>query len=133
MTVKERIKEYIKFKDISVREFESKTGLSNGYVRNLKECPSGTRLENILEAYPDLNRVWLMTGEGDMLIGEKGTIRTAGRDYVERGKIEHKGGEEQAVIIAELRAQVEQLKSQLNDKERIIALYEKMLNPEEKN
>lgn len=53
-------------------------------------------------------------------------VRQAGRDYVERGKIEHKGPEYNGCssVEADLRDQIAQLKSQLEDKERIIKLME---------
>ncbi len=52
-------------------------------------------------------------------------LRTAGRDYVEKGKIEHKGPEYASTSEADLRDQIAQLKSQLADKDKIIALYER--------
>ncbi len=54
-------------------------------------------------------------------------IREAGRDYVETGKIEHKGPEYNGAgsTEADLREQIAILKSQLADKERIISLMEK--------
>ena len=52
-------------------------------------------------------------------------IRAAGRDFVERGKIEHKGPEYAGSSEADLRDQIAQLKSQLADKERIIKLLER--------
>lgn len=60
------------------------------------------------------------------LFDEEIEIRNAGRDYVERGKIEHHGTEYNAstTIEQDLRAQIAQLKSQLEDKERIIKLLE---------
>lgn len=53
-------------------------------------------------------------------------VRQAARDYVERGKIEHKGPEYNGCssVEADLRDQIAQLKSQLEDKERIIKLME---------
>ena len=53
-------------------------------------------------------------------------VRQADRDYVERGKIEHKGPEYNGCssVEADLRDQIAQLKSQLEDKERIIRLLE---------
>lgn len=67
MTVKERINEFIKFKKISLRGFESQCGLSNGYLRQLRNSPTADKIETILSAFPELNREWLMTGEGEML------------------------------------------------------------------
>lgn len=58
------------------------------------------------------------------LFDEETEVRLAGRDYVERGKIEHHGAEYNAVAERDLRDQIAQLKSQLEDKERIIKLLE---------
>lgn len=60
------------------------------------------------------------------LFDEEIEVRQAGRDYVEKGKIEHKGPEYNggSVVEAELREQIALLKSQLEDKERIIRLLE---------
>lgn len=67
-TVKERINEFIKFKKISSRGFESRCGLSNGYLRQLRNSPTVDKMEMILSAFPEINREWLVSGEGDMLI-----------------------------------------------------------------
>lgn len=57
------------------------------------------------------------------LFDEDTEIRSAGRDYVERGKIEHSGPEYHGVSNeADLRDQIAQLKSQLSDKERLIQI-----------
>lgn len=67
MTIKERIEMFIEHQGIRRSVFEKSCGFSNGYTRNLKENPSATKIEDILNVYPELNRVWLMTGEGEML------------------------------------------------------------------
>ena len=71
MTVKERIIAFIKRKKLNVYTFERAAGLANGYVSQLKTQPSPQKLRAILEAYPDLNKVWLLTGEGAMLKSEQ--------------------------------------------------------------
>ena len=68
-TVKERIMMYLKYKDISKTAFEKSTGLSKGYMTQLRNCPKADKLSRILEIYPDLNRNWLLTGDGCMLNG----------------------------------------------------------------
>lgn len=67
MTIKERIEIFIEHQGIRRSVFEKSCGLSNGYTRNLKENPSATKIEDILNAYPELNRVWLLSGDGEML------------------------------------------------------------------
>lgn len=72
-TVKQRLLEYLRSKNISIREFERLAGLSNGYMANLRRSPTAERVQNILSAFPDMNRTWLLTGEGEMLKSESGT------------------------------------------------------------
>ena len=66
----ERIKAYMDFKGIKVAPFEKSIGMSNAsFGKSLKTKGSiGTdKLENILSVYSDINPVWLLTGEGNML------------------------------------------------------------------
>ena len=67
-TVKQRLIDYLAFKKIGQNRFEKMAGVSNGYIHNLKNAPKTPILTKILQAAPDLNRVWLLTGEGDMLL-----------------------------------------------------------------
>ena len=67
MTVKERIMEYIKHSGISVHKFENASGLSVGYLRQLRKEPSREKIKSIISAFPDINETWLLTGEGEML------------------------------------------------------------------
>jgi transcriptional regulator with XRE-family HTH domain len=66
-TVKERIIEFIRFKNISQKAFEKEVGLSNGYVNNIRRSIQPDKLQKIALQYPDLNTGWLMTGEGEMI------------------------------------------------------------------
>ena len=69
VTVKERLIQYLKKKGIGRNKFEKAAGISIGYISNLKSSPGADILVKILNAAPDLNRVWLLTGEGEMLNG----------------------------------------------------------------
>lgn len=69
-TVKDRIITYIKHIGISQKKFEETVGISNGYVNNVKASPSSTVLQKIFGAYPELNKDWLLTGEGPMLTSD---------------------------------------------------------------
>lgn len=68
--MKDRIITYIKFIGISQKRFEETVGVSNGYVNNVKASPSSTVLQKIFSACPDLNKDWLLTGEGPMLTSD---------------------------------------------------------------
>ena len=68
MDVNGRIMEFISAKGLSVAEFERLCGLSNGYVRKVKDSLGKRGLSDILRKFPDLNSDWLLTGNGDMFI-----------------------------------------------------------------
>ena len=67
MGVKDRIYQFCKEKGIAVRNFEQNCGLSNGYVSSMRKGLGVGKLENVLNAYPELSREWLLYGEGEML------------------------------------------------------------------
>lgn len=66
-SVKQRLIEYLRYSKIGQNKFEKKAGISNGYIANLKSSPSPEKIKQILDAAPDLNRDWLLYGEGEML------------------------------------------------------------------
>jgi phage repressor protein C with HTH and peptisase S24 domain len=71
--VSERIGEYIAKKGTSYYAFENSIGASRGSIsKAVKEGKSiGSQvLENILSVYTDLNPVWLLTGQGDIFVGD---------------------------------------------------------------
>ena len=70
-TVKERLIIFMRKKGLSQKRFEQAVGLSNGYINQLRHSPSATKLQRIIDAFPDLNDKWLMTGQGEMLKTEK--------------------------------------------------------------
>lgn len=83
-TVKERLIRFIKLKKISVKKFEEVIGVSNGYVSSIRKGIGTERVNEIIEHFPDLNRDWLLYGEGEMLKGEEAIIThspTADSDY----------------------------------------------------
>lgn len=83
MTIKDRIEIFIENQHIKRSVFEKSCGFSNGYTRNLKGSPSASKIEDILNSFPELNRVWLLTGEGNMLKADatKSNTRLIGEAY----------------------------------------------------
>lgn len=65
MSIKDRIKQLIDYKRISVMAFEKSVGLSNGYLRNTASI-SADNCAKILTAYPEVSADWLMLGHGEM-------------------------------------------------------------------
>jgi putative phage repressor len=73
MTTKDRLLKYIEYTGLATSRFESLCGLSNGYVRNLKSQIGEDKLSTILNAFPELSKIWLLTGEGSMLVNTSNT------------------------------------------------------------
>ena len=63
MNVKKRINIFIDYKGIPIKKFEEKCGLSNGYISSMRKGFGETKLNNVLNAFPELNREWLLYGE----------------------------------------------------------------------
>lgn len=73
----DRIKQYIDLKGISVSAFERSIGMSNAsFGKSLKNggAIGSDKLENILRVYPDISPIWLMTGEGEMLVNSENAV-----------------------------------------------------------
>lgn len=73
-TVKERLKSFIEYKQMSVRAFESACGLSYGFVGNMRNSMQPDKIMKIVHCFPELNPGWVMTGEGEMLRGSSTNI-----------------------------------------------------------
>lgn len=80
-TVKHRVIQFIEYENISVREFERRCGLSYGYVNNMRVSIQPDRLKNIATCFPELNTGWLITGEGEMLKGNKTVVSVPDTEY----------------------------------------------------
>ena len=67
-SVKERLKEFVSYLNISEREFCRTIGVGSAYIASIKKSIKADKLKAITKQYPQLNPVWLIRGEGEMLI-----------------------------------------------------------------
>lgn len=67
MSVKERIKKYIKNQKTSISSFEKSISASNGYINSISKSIGADKMLSISREYSNLNIDWLLTGEGEML------------------------------------------------------------------
>lgn len=120
----ERIAMYLKFRNINPHSFEKKIKLSNGYfskqLRHLGSVGSDILIK-VHEHYPDLNILWVLIGEGQMICegwsDDQGHAGQFTSNYmVENGKLKL------------LEEDLEKMQFVLKDKEKIISLYEFMIN-----
>ena len=64
--LKNKIKQYLKYKGISETKFQQKFGFAPGFLES-KETISVDKLRAIAKAYTDLNLEWLIANTGGML------------------------------------------------------------------
>lgn len=67
MGLRDRLKLFIRYKSLNDSIFEKTVGLSNGSVSKMGENTRRSTLDKISKKFPELNRIWLITGEGNML------------------------------------------------------------------
>lgn len=66
-TVKERLKEFISTLGISEREFCRRVGVGSAFIQSIRKSIMPDTLNKIAIQYPQLNPVWLLLGNGEML------------------------------------------------------------------
>lgn len=66
MTVKERLLEFLKAEGISASEFSRKMNLSPAYVASIRKSIPAEKVERLMQVFPQINRDWLLYGEGSM-------------------------------------------------------------------
>lgn len=68
------------------KAFENEVGLSNGFINNIKMTIHPKSSEKILSKHPEINRDWLLFGEGEML-NTKASAVTKQEDEESDGKL----------------------------------------------
>lgn len=122
MSVKERLKEFIKYKGISERKFCKAAGLALSYVNNIRVSIQPDRVNSIAVAFPELNTGWLLTGEGEMLkkndtTNEYQTLNSELLTFLkEENKKCHKVVEDQMEIMKGMQKTIDILQTQLCEK-----------------
>lgn len=122
MRIIDRLIKYLEHKKIRASLFEKTCQIANGYLKKQQKGKGSIGsdiLERIHKNYFDLDIVWLITGEGDMLETDAGERRAKKLSLQEEKKYYTKDE-----MIKFLQEQVAVLESSLADKEKIIALLE---------
>ncbi|MEN9701440.1 MAG: hypothetical protein RIR55_760 [Bacteroidota bacterium] len=121
----ERIAVYLQFKTISPHAFERNIHLSNGYyskqLKNLGSVGSDILIK-IHHHFPDLNILWVLTGEGQMILEDP--LKT---NHLQLDEFSFRYESENKKL-KNMESDLEKLNTLIKDKEKIIGLYEFMLN-----
>lgn len=109
MTTKDRTLRFVSHKGLSVKKFEEMCGLSNGYINSMKSGYGNAKLLQVLSAFPELNRDWLVYGEGEMI-----------REVAEKSELPQNSDAlttpiQEDALIAELRSQIERLEGKIDN------------------
>ena len=127
MTQKERLSLFINHLGISVRQFEKEIGVSYGAVGHSKGKISSNIIERTCNTFNTINRLWLISGMGEMLKVQLSGDTNVDVDMSE-GKRENSGsgnyfeGADAATIRLQLenehlKADIEKLKADLEKSE----------------
>ena len=64
--VKERLQLFLKDQNITASEFSRKMDLSPAYLASMRKSMPEEKVEKLIRTFPQLNRDWLLYGEGEM-------------------------------------------------------------------
>lgn len=109
MTVQNRIREYIKYEQLSITKFCDTIGVSNAYISSIVKSIQPDKIQRITFEYPKLNIEWLLTGNGEMI---KEDVKSDVIHNVEPGIGEL---ERMKIDFAELRGAYNQIKEERDD------------------
>ncbi len=126
--VKERLKKFISYLGIGQAKFERECGLANGYVNNIRQSITPEKLQKIALRYPELNKGWLMTGDGEMISSNKQSI--TGDNNIQVGnnnKIDNSIDKKSLDKIRSLESQIDTLKIRLQDKDNQIDILQSQI------
>lgn len=68
--MKERLMQFLHSQKITQAEFTKALGVAPAYVGTIRKGIPAAKVKRIGELYPQLNRDWLLYGEGEMLLDE---------------------------------------------------------------
>jgi transcriptional regulator with XRE-family HTH domain len=123
MRIIDRLLQYLAEKKITAYSFERNCKVANGYLKKQQKGKGSVGsdiLERIYKNYLDLSLIWLISGEGEMLVD---TENIAGRQVLAEKKQYYTKDEH----LQHLAERIALLETSLADKEKIIALLEAQL------
>lgn len=129
----DRFLQYLEYKGVTENKATVDCELSKGLLGQAKSGKSdlgNKAIEKVLSFYQDLSKVWLLTGEGEMLKPEASqasrgdnTIQVTGTNVDMRNISQSKGGGDDAKRVKELEKRIAEL---TEDKRRLQEMVDRM-------
>ena len=118
-TTKQRIVKYLEFKGITRSIFFKETSIKRGFLDTdkLKSSVSDVFIAKIIATYPDLNPIWLLTGNGEMLKKDMPIYKEEKKEDCSEYKLE----------LGYLKKELGNLTDLLLEKDKVIKLLEREL------
>ena len=85
MGLQDRIRQFVEYKGLQPKSFESIVGLSNGAFAKLSDNTRQSTIDRISTAFPELNQSWLRSGDGEMLNPSSGNQHGATKCEIREG------------------------------------------------
>lgn len=125
----ERFLQYLDSKGITENRATVECGLSQGLIHQAKSGKSDIgykSIEKILKTYQDINREWLLYGQGEMLSIGSIEAHASGNSNVIIGSGKISTNDD--VKLAVLKSENEMLRAQLDDRDRQIEFLKSLIN-----
>lgn len=111
MNIRQRIKLFIDYKEMTNNSFEIACGLGHNCTKENEQGMQSAIIEKIISTFPELNADWLITGRGCMIYRESGNQAYAiGDGSTNNAVAEGNVYAQNTEYIGSLKAQIEQLK-----------------------
>jgi hypothetical protein len=116
--LQERLQKIMNYYNVKPSVFEKQCGLGNGYTKKIKNYLGEAKVQSILEHYPEIDRIWLVSGGGDMLkqVGNINKNTINGTNIIDSGN---------QVIYAPATDLIDLLRKKDEQIEKLLAIIEK--------
>lgn len=132
-SVKQRLKEFILHKQITVQNFEKSIGVKNSFVNSIVSGIGGDKLYRIIKVYPELNIDWLLEGNGNMLVDATPQVAEDVTSYVPLVPITATGGPLTDFTDGVIPTNCEQVRSPFDRAELAVPIRGDSMSPEYPN
>ncbi|MEM5564815.1 hypothetical protein WNY78_06850 [Psychroserpens sp. AS72] len=108
-----RIIQLLSALNLSARQFDISIGSANGYTLRMQKNNASVGsdvIERIIKEYPQINLVWLITGQGDMFIKDNPKPKVRSKAEIESyidDRLKQQWSDEKKALLEEILTEIE--------------------------